>query len=317
VCSSTDLRSARIVPALALLALGALAGCGTVGKDVRVAAVAGADVVAPRGAATPPALLPSPDPEQGRAARRQAASEWFLARIESPSGGASAARTDAPVLLAGQAGTIEDDEYDEYDIEAYDPWESFNEAMFEFNRRLDRHVLKPVATVYDRIVHDDLQRMVSNAFDNLGAIKRMVNSLLQAKWDGAARELSRFMLNSTVGIGGLFDIAQAAEIAKSREDFGQTLGVYGAGPGPYLVLPLLEPMTVRDGFGRAVDSFLDPLTLFIAPGIVTRITLNVTEVVNERSLNLELFEGFEETVIDLYSAVRHAYLERRRNLIRE
>jgi phospholipid-binding lipoprotein MlaA len=221
-----------------------------------------------------------------------------------------------PALLAQAPSTPPPAERDEYDIEEYDPWEPFNETMFEFNRKVDRHVLKPVATGYDKVVPDEVQRMIANAFDNLGAPRRMVNSLLQRKWDGAMRELARFMVNSTVGVGGLFDMGRAAEIDKSREDFGQTLGFYGAGPGPYLVLPLMEPLTIRDGIGKVVDNFLEPLRYFI-PFFWEGLALRIGELVNERSLNLELFQGFEETVVDMYSAVRHAYLERRRNLIRE
>jgi phospholipid-binding lipoprotein MlaA len=223
----------------------------------------------------------------------------------------------APILLAQTTPPAAPPvERDEYDVEEYDPWEPFNETMFEFNRKLDRYVLKPVATGYDKVVPDDVQRMIANAFDNLGAPKRMINSLLQRKWDGAMRELARFMVNSTVGVGGLFDMGRAAEIEKSREDFGQTLGFYGAGPGPYLVLPLMPPLTVRDGIGRFVDGWLEPLSYFI-PFFWEGLALKVEETVNDRSLNLELFQGFEETVVDMYSAVRHAYLERRRNLIKE
>jgi phospholipid-binding lipoprotein MlaA len=230
---------------------------------------------------------------------------------EAPS--PSAERDTLPALVAqAQRGAAQD----EYDVEEYDPWEPFNERMFEVNRNLDRYVLKPTAKAYDRVVPDEVQRMISNAFDNLGAVKRMVNSLLQAKWDGAAREMSRFLVNSTLGVGGLFDMGKAAGIDKSNEDFGQTLGVYGAGPGPYLILPLFEPMTVRDGIGKGVDTVFDPFT-WVSLGLVERVAMKVTDVVNERSLNLELFQGFEETVIDMYSAVRHAYLERRRNLIKQ
>jgi phospholipid-binding lipoprotein MlaA len=226
----------------------------------------------------------------------------------------------APSVLAQarlvQAPAGAQPERDEYDVEEYDPWEPFNETMFEFNRKLDRYVLKPAATGYDTVVPDDVQRMIANAFDNLGAPRRMVNSLLQRKWDGAMRELARFMVNTTVGVGGLFDMGRAAEIEKSREDFGQTLGFYGVGPGPYLVLPLMEPLTVRDGIGKFVDGWLEPLGYFI-PFFWEGLVVRIEEIVNERSLNLELFQGFEETVVDMYSAVRHAYLERRRNLIRE
>lgn len=243
---------------------------------------------------------------------------------------------DAPVVVA-QAPSAPPPargprDQDEYDVEEYDPWEPFNESMFDFNRKLDRYIFKPVAQAYDKVVPDEVQRMLANGFDNLESIKRMVNSLLQGKWDGAVRELSRFMLNTTVGIGGLFDMAKAAEIEKSREDFGQTLGFYGVGPGPYLVLPFYPPSTVRDFLGKLVDGFLHPLRYILPGSDVTDVftdpggyvddawvlwAVDAGELVNDRSLNLELYEGFEETVVDMYSAVRHAYLERRRNLIKE
>ncbi len=200
--------------------------------------------------------------------------------------------------------------------EEYDPWEPFNETMFEFNRRLDRYVLKPVAQAYNTVVPDRVQVMISNSFDNIQFVPRMVNSLLQGKFDGAVRELGRFLFNSTVGIGGLFDVAKMEGIEKSREDFGQTLGFYGAGPGPYLILPFMEPLTVRDGIGKAVDGLIDPMSHFVA-FLPIRLLLKVEETVNDRSLNLELFQGFEESVIDMYSAVRHGYLKRREKLIKE
>jgi phospholipid-binding lipoprotein MlaA len=197
-----------------------------------------------------------------------------------------------------------------------DPWERFNEKVFEFNRQADRYVLKPVAQVYSVIVPEPFQVMIGNGFDNISFVPRMVNSLLQAKWGGATRELSRFLINSTAGIGGLFDAAKYWGIEKSREDFGQTLGVWGVSPGPYLIVPFMEPMTVRDGIGRGVDSFMNPLSYFI-PFLWVGISLKLGEVVNDRALNLELFQGFEESVIDLYSAVRHGYLRRREQLIKE
>ena len=199
----------------------------------------------------------------------------------------------------------------------YDPWERWNEPMFEFNRRLDKYVLKPVAKGYNFIVPDEIQVMISNGFDNISFVPRFVNSLLQGKVLGAGRELGRFLINSTAGVGGLFDPAKDVfGILKSREDFGQTLGVWGVGPGPYVIVPFLEPLTVRDGVGKAVDSALDPLAYFL-PLIWDRLAMKVGDIVNERSLNLDLFQGFEESVIDMYSAVRHAYLQRRLRLIRE
>jgi len=201
--------------------------------------------------------------------------------------------------------------------EEYDPWEPFNEKTFAFNRGVDRWFFKPVARGYMFIMPEPWQVLVSNGFDNINFVPRFINSLLQGKWGGAGRELSRFLINSTAGIGGLFDPAKDFwGIQKSREDFGQTLGVWGSGPGPYLVLPFMEPLTVRDGIGKAVDGFMDPLSYFL-PFIWDRLGMKVGDAVNERALNYDLFQGFEESVIDMYSAVRHGYLQRRQQLIKE
>jgi phospholipid-binding lipoprotein MlaA len=205
----------------------------------------------------------------------------------------------------------------EDDAAEYDPWEPFNEKMFEVNRRLDRYVLKPVAKAYNFITPDELQIMISNGFDNISFPPRFVNSLLQGKFKGATREIARFLINSTVGVGGLFDPAKDVfGLVKSREDFGQTLGFYGVSPGPFLIVPLMEPMTVRDGIGKAVDAAMDPLAYYL-PFFWDRLGMKIGDTINERSLNLDLFQGFEESVIDLYSAVRHGYLQRRQKLIGE
>jgi len=200
--------------------------------------------------------------------------------------------------------------------EEYDPFEKFNETMFEVNRNLDRFVLKPVAQVYRLIVPEPFEILIANVFDNAAFVPRAGNSLLQAKWGGAARELGRFLINSTLGIGGLFDAAKYWGIEKSREDFGQTLGVWGFPPGPYLVLPLMEPMTIRDGIGRGVDAAMNPLT-WVGPTWWMSLTMRAVEMVNDRALNIELFQGLEESVVDLYSAVRNGYLRRREQMIKE
>jgi phospholipid-binding lipoprotein MlaA len=201
--------------------------------------------------------------------------------------------------------------------EDYDPWESFNEKMFTFNRNLDKYLLKPVARAYRFVMPEPWQVLIANGFDNINFVPRMVNSLLQGKWGGAGREVSRFLINSTAGIGGLFDPAKDYwGIQKSREDFGQTLGVWGAGAGPYLVLPFMEPLTVRDGIGKALDGFKDPLGNFL-PFFWDRFGMKVGDTINDRALNYDLFQGFEESVIDMYSAVRHGYLQRRQQLIKE
>jgi phospholipid-binding lipoprotein MlaA len=198
-----------------------------------------------------------------------------------------------------------------------DPWEGFNETMFNFNRDvLDRYFLKPVATGWDFLLPDLVQKSVQNFFDNLAVVRRVVNNALQGKATGAATELARFSINSTIGVAGLFDVAKHGfGIEQSDEDTGQTFGVWGIGPGPYLVLPFLPPLTVRDGIGFAFDAAMTPYTYFI-PWYATFAGTG-TNVVNERSLNLDRFERVAETTVDLYSAVRNAYLQRRAAAIKQ
>lgn len=197
----------------------------------------------------------------------------------------------------------------------YDPWEPFNEKMFAFNYNFDRYLLKPVAKGYNFVMPDELQRMIGNAFDNINPVPKWVNNLLQRNYKGFATEMGRFLINSTFGIGGLWDIAkQEFGLQKTNVDFGQTLGKWGMGPGPFLVLPFLPPLTVRDGIGYGVDGAMDPLSYFI-PFIWDRLGMRIGDTINDRSLNLDLFQGFEETTIDMYSAVRNGYLQRRYNLI--
>jgi phospholipid-binding lipoprotein MlaA len=223
---------------------------------------------------------------------------------------------DAATRDAGMA-QARDDSITDMEPEEYDPWERFNEKMFDVNRNLDKYVLKPVAKGYNFIMPDEIQIMISNGFDNISFMPRLVNSLLQGKVMGAGRELSRFLINSTAGVGGLFDPAKDVfGILKSREDFGQTLCVWGVSTGPYVIVPGLEPLTVRDGIGKAVDTAFDPLS-YVLPLFWDRLGMKVGDIINERSLNLDLFQGFEESVIDMYSAVRHAFLQRRARLCRE
>jgi phospholipid-binding lipoprotein MlaA len=197
-----------------------------------------------------------------------------------------------------------------------DPWEGFNEPIFTFNRQVDRFVLKPIATGWDFILPDLFQRSLKNAMDNLSFPRRLINNLLQAKIGGAGREVARFTINSTIGFVGFLDVAKDAfGIQQSDEDTGQTFGVWGIGPGPYLILPFLPPLTVRDGIGLAFDTAMNPMSYFI-PFYATA-AVYATNVVNERSLNLDKFERVEESVVDLYSAVRNAYLQRRAAAIKE
>jgi phospholipid-binding lipoprotein MlaA len=198
-----------------------------------------------------------------------------------------------------------------------DPWEPFNEKMFWFNREvLDRFLLKPLATAWDFVLPDPVQKGIHNVFDNLAVVRRVVNNALQLKLTGAAKEVARFTINSTVGLVGFFDIAKDGfGIEQSDEDTGQTFGVWGMGPGPYLVLPFLPPLTVRDGIGYAFDTAMTPYIYFIP--WYANLGSTGTNVVNERSINLDRFERVAETTVDLYSAVRNAYLQRRAAAIRQ
>ncbi len=219
--------------------------------------------------------------------------------------------------------------------EDYDPWEPWNSRVFTFNRKVDEYLIKPVAKGYNFVVPNVVQRGVSQMFVNIRFVPRLLNNIFQGKAKGAGIEMSRFLINSTIGIGGFFDPATSYfRLQTPEEDFGQTLGYYGVKPGPFLLLPLWpSPLTARDGVGYVVDLFLDPWNWFVLPffrvdgvpvlvededtGFFANLATRGMYLLNERSLNLETFQGIEETTLDLYSAVRNAYLQRRAKAIRE
>jgi phospholipid-binding lipoprotein MlaA len=213
-----------------------------------------------------------------------------------------AAQTDSAAMAEGSAagGDFE-----------FDPFEPFNEKMFWFNREvLDRFVLKPAATAWDFVLPNPVQKGIHNVFDNLAVVRRVVNNALQLKFAGAAKEAARFTINSTIGVAGFFDVAKEGfGLEQSDQDMGLTFGVWGIGPGPFLILPFLPPLTVRDGIGYAVDVAMTPYIYFI-PWYAS-IGATATNLVNERSLNLDRFERVAESTVDLYGAVRNAYLQRR------
>ena len=224
---------------------------------------------------------------------------------------------------------------DERAGEEYDPWEPMNTSVFEFNRQVDRFVLKPVAKGYDFILPDLVQVGVSNIFSNLRFAPRFLNNVFQGKLKGAGIEVGRFLINSTVGLAGFFDLATKVDLVTPEEDLGQTLGFYGVKPGPYLVLPFLPPFTVRDFVGYVGDVFLNPINWLVLPIIevdgipsviahknrmttsIIQLGSRVGEIVNERSRNLQKYQGVEEATLDLYTAVRNAYLQKRGQAVRE
>lgn len=219
--------------------------------------------------------------------------------------------------------------------EDYDPWEPLNVKIFEFNRQLDKWVLKPVAQGYDFVVPDRLQLGIHNFFNNTRFAPRFFNNVFQGKLKGAGIEVGRFLINTTVGLAGFIDVAERMNLTTPEEDAGQTLGFYGVGPGPYLVVPLLPPFTVRDFVGYFADIALNPINWLVLPIIevdgvpsaishpnrdtttIIQLSTRAGDILNERSLNLEKFQGVEEATLDLYTAVRNAYLQSRRRQIRE
>jgi len=207
--------------------------------------------------------------------------------------------------------------YDEIPAMDYDPWESFNERTFSFNFNvLDRYALKPAAKIWSEALPGAVRQSLANAFDNLGMARRFVNKVVQGRLPGAGEELARFVLNTTVGVAGFFDVASRLGLQESDADTGQTLGVYGVKPGPYLVLPFLPPLTVRDTIGYAADSFMDPLSYFVTP-ILADVGRSAGRTINERAANMTEYDDVEDTSLDLYAAVRNGYLQRRQKSIKD
>ena len=239
-----------------------------------------------------------------------------LVGVPTASGDGGDAFLPPPVGPAAAERTAASPKTEEEGSEDYDPWEPFNDRMFSFNHDvLDHYVLKPAAIGWDTVLPDPVQRGLGRAFDNLGTPRRLVNNLLQWNGPGVGRELARFLLNSTIGIAGFFDVAGKLGIEKSDADTGQTLALYGVGSGPYLILPFAPPLTVRDGIGSVVDLLLDPLSYLLPPA--ANVGMTAAKTVNERSLNLEFFQDVEDSVFDLYGAVRNGYLQRRRAMTEE
>lgn len=196
-----------------------------------------------------------------------------------------------------------------------DPLEGFNRSVDGFNQVVDKAVVKPVAQGYDRVTPPEIKTVIGNFFSNLDDISIAVNNLLQGKPRAAGSDITRFALNTTIGIVGLADVATELGFQKNDEDFGQTLGVWGMGSGPYLVLPLLGPSSLRDAPSRFVDAPLDPL--FHYDNVRVRNSLLVVNLVNTRARLLPATDLVERVALDQYAFVRDAYLKRRESLIRD
>jgi phospholipid-binding lipoprotein MlaA len=195
-----------------------------------------------------------------------------------------------------------------------DPWERFNRASFKVNDALDRAILRPTARAYVKVAPRFMRTGVSNFFENLETVTTLINDTLQGKMAAAGHDTARFLLNSTLGLGGLFDPATAAGIDKNDEDFGQTLGKWGVSSGPYLMMPLMGPTTVRDGLARIPDTFTDPSHYLEDDS--TRYLITAIEVVDLRAGLLDLDAQLNES-FDRYAFVRNAWLQRREFKVRD
>lgn len=194
-----------------------------------------------------------------------------------------------------------------------DPFEPFNRGMYKFNDAVDKAVIKPVAQGYNAAMPTVGKMMVSNFFSNLDDVVVAANDLLQFKVVQAAADSGRILVNTTVGFYGLVDVASVVGLNKHHEDFGQTLGRWGVGSGPYLVLPILGPSSLRDGVGDYVDSHLGVATR--VKQVDARNQLLAADLLNRRAKLLDRESVLNEAMIDRYSFIRDAYLQRRRSLV--
>lgn len=199
------------------------------------------------------------------------------------------------------------------DEDQIDPYEGFNRSMFSVNEAVDKVVAKPLAQAYDYVAPLPVKAGVGNFFGNAGDLWIGVNSALQGKFDEAGVDLGRLLINSTLGILGLFDVASEMGLDKHDEDFGQTLAVWGVGDGGYLFWPIIGPRTVRDTASWGVDYYADTIS-FIRP-IPARNSLAALRFVDIRASLLPADKVVEEAALDKYAYVRDAYLQRRRNQI--
>lgn len=197
----------------------------------------------------------------------------------------------------------------------HDPWEPFNRGVTNFNDGLDAAVLKPVATAYQRLTPPLVRQGVGNFFANISDVWSLVNNVLQLKPKESVETLFRVGVNTTLGLGGLLDVATELRLQRHREDFGQTLGFWGVPTGPYVVLPLFGPSTLRDSLAMPVDWQIDPVGQVNQRAV--RNSLTTLRIVDARADFLQVGNLLDDAAIDKYSFTRDAFLQRRRGLALE
>ena len=232
-------------------------------------------------------------------------------------GSETASTIPEPASLS-EIRTVADAEYDALfdeefdfgeDLSANDPFEDTNRAFLKFNRRLDRHLFRPLTRGYRFVVPEVARRGLRRMFINLNSPSVLVNELLQLRFKDAGETLGRFLLNTSLGLGGIFDVGVEAGWVHRDADFGQTLARMGVGSGPYLVLPVLGPNTVRAGLGDIVDGLFQPLTYLIGP--TPNIWIGTGSGFTKLDATGPAMRALEQSSVDYYAALRSAYLQSR------
>ena len=198
-----------------------------------------------------------------------------------------------------------------------DPWEGFNRKMFAFNNAFDDALLVPVAKAYRAVTHKKQRKGLRNLLANARTPVILFNDILQGDFDRAGNTASRFVINTTIGFGGMGDPAERMGIPQHSEDFGQTLAVWGVDSGPFVVLPFFGPSTVRDGFGAAVDTAADPVFWIRTDAAqLARISRTSSTIISSREPLIEPLEEIQEKSLDYYASFRSFYLQARRREIK-
>lgn len=246
-------------------------------------------------------------------------SDLVLSEVTSPSEGKGnpLVISQAENTERGAEKLLDADEIDEEVEGIADPLEPFNRAMFRLNDDLYTYIFKPISVGYRAVVPTTLRVGVKNFFYNLGFPIRFVNCLLQGKVNGAGLELTSFTVNSTVGMAGFVDVASKnLKIEKQVEDFDQTLGVYGFGPGFYITWPIIGPSSVRNTLGIFSDGLLDPVN-YIVDETKYNIAVKVYKTINNTSLVIGDYEDLKEAALDPYISIRNAYWQNRQSKVKK
>jgi phospholipid-binding lipoprotein MlaA len=225
---------------------------------------------------------------------------------------AALAQPDNPSV----APAIPEAQSDDLATTPYDPWRGVNRPVFDFSMQLDRGVVAPIAHGYRRAAPSPVRRRISAVVENLGEPGTVLNDLAQGHPKRAGRATARFAINSTLGLLGLFDVATGMNIPFHDSDFGQTLGRYGVGPGPYVYVPVVGPSDLRDGLGRIVDIFTDPVSLFTGGVTTTLGATRFTATTLDTRLRADgAFRALRDAT-DPYATARSAYTQRRVSVVK-